>query len=46
MNQKKLTSIPFISMSRSAFIENLTSSEGWRARARAYHAKMTRRKDA
>ena len=30
---------PFISLNNSAFIENLSSSEGARARARANHAK-------
>jgi len=30
---------PFISLNSSAFIENLSSSEGGRTRARTYHAK-------
>ena len=35
---------PFISLNSSAFIENLSSSEGARARARANHAKNNAQK--
>ena len=35
---------PFISLNNSAFIENLSSSEGARARARANHAKNNAQK--